>query len=140
MAMQDDSGSLRLRVLSPTEVLVDEAVAKVIADAADGCFCLLPRHVDFVAALTPGILSFFTHDGAEHFVALDEGTLVKCAREVLVSTFDGVRGDDLERLQATLRERLLDLDEHERTARTALARLEAGTIRRFMALQERLRA
>jgi F-type H+-transporting ATPase subunit epsilon len=57
---------MRLRVLLPTDVLVDREAAKVIAEAANGSFCLLPRHVDFVAALVPGILRYTTPQGEEH--------------------------------------------------------------------------
>jgi F-type H+-transporting ATPase subunit epsilon len=128
---------MHLRIMLPTEVLVDEAVIKVIADAENGAFCLLPRHIDFVTALVPGVLSFHTNEGAERFAAIDEGTLVKCGRDVSVSAFNGVTGSDLEQLQALVEERFIDLDEHERRARTALARLEAGTLRRFRELQER---
>lgn len=128
--------SMRLRVLLPTEVLVDEEVTKIIAEAENGFFCLLPRHIDFVAALVPGLLSFHEADGRERFAALDEGILVKCGADVFVSTFNGVRGVDLERMQDLVEERFLDLDEHERKARTALARLEAGTLRGFRELQE----
>ncbi len=127
---------MRLKVLLPTEILVDEPVIKVIAEAENGSFCLLPRHIDFVAALAPGILCFCTTDGTEHFAAIDEGTLVKCDDQVLVSVPNAVRGTELDRLRATIAERLLKLDEHERLARTALARLEAGTIRRFIELEE----
>ena len=49
---------MKLTVLLPTEILVDEEVAKVVAEAQNGSFCLLPRHIDFVAALVPGLLSF----------------------------------------------------------------------------------
>jgi len=129
---------LRLRVLLPTEVLVDAAVRKVVAEAENGAFCLLPRHVDFVAALTPGILSFFTDEG-EQFMAVDQGVLVKCARDVTVSTLNAVHGVDLDRLRALVEERFIELDEHERKARTALARLEAGTLRSFRELQETAR-
>ncbi|RRQ22994.1 F0F1 ATP synthase subunit epsilon [Thiohalobacter thiocyanaticus] len=128
---------MRLQVLLPTEVLVDTKVVKVIAEAENGAFCLLPRHVDFVAALVPGVLSFFTPTEEERFAALDEGVLVKCGRDVFVSAFDGVRGTDLGRLQALVEARFLELDEHERRTRTALARLEAGTLRGFRELQER---
>lgn len=128
---------MQLQVLLPTEILVDEKVIKVIAEAENGSFCLLPRHIDFVAALKPGILSFFSADGDEFFAALDEGILVKCGREVLVSTLNGVRGTNLDQLQTLIDERFLELDEHERKARTALARLEAGTLRGFKELQEK---
>ncbi|SFK43274.1 F-type H+-transporting ATPase subunit epsilon [Nitrosomonas aestuarii] len=126
---------MRLQVLLPTEVLVDERVVKVIAEAENGSFCLLPRHIDFVSALVPGILSFYTSDGSECFAAVDEGILVKCDREVFISTLNGVRGSNLSHLQALIDERFLELDEHERKARTALARLEAGTLRSFRELQ-----
>ena len=136
--MIDNSSALRLQVLLPTEILVDETVRKVIAEAENGSFCLLPRHIDFVAALKPGILSFFLLDGSECFAAVDEGVLVKCGREVFVSTLNGVRGTNLSQLQTLIDERFLELDEHERKARTALARLEAGTLRGFKELQEKM--
>lgn len=129
---------LRLRVLLPTEVLVDENVVKVIAQAANGSFCLLPRHVDFVAALVPGLLCFEDATGREAFAAIDEGVLVKREWEVSVSTLNGVRGDRLEQLQALVEERYIELDEYERKARTALARLEAGALRGVHGLQEHL--
>jgi len=44
---------MRLKVLLPTEVLMDVEVTKVSAEAENGSFCLLPRHIDFVAALAP---------------------------------------------------------------------------------------
>lgn len=130
--------NMRLRILLPTEILVDREVGKVIAEAEDGEFCLLPRHVDFVAALRPGILYFSTADGNDHFAAIDEGVLVKCGGDVSVSTFNGVEDSDLERLQKLVEEHYLALDECERRARTALARLEAGTLRGFRELQETL--
>ncbi len=135
----EDHQSLRLRVFLPTEVLVDETVHKVIAEADNGEFCLLPRHIDFVASLVPGVLSFYTGTGNEKFIAVDRGVLVKCDRDVYVSTLNGVLGTDLPQLQQLVEERFLELDEHERKVRSALARLEAGTLRGFWELQERFR-
>lgn len=130
---------MRLQVLLPTEVLLDTTVTKVIAEAENGSFCLLPRHIDFVAALVPGLLSFADADGSEGYAAVDTGILVKCGRDVFVSSFNGVQGADLAELQKLIDERFIELDEHERKARTALARLEAGTLRRFRDLQAQFR-
>ena len=127
---------MQLKVLLPTETLVDQKVKKVVAEAANGSICLLPRHIDFVAALVPGIFSYTTEDGIEHFLAVDQSTLVKCAAQVLVSTLNAVPGMDLANLKTTIEKTFIDLDEKERSARTALARLEAGTIRRFMELED----
>lgn len=135
-APETEGDTMRLKVLVPTRVLVDALVGKVVAEAGDGSFGMLPRHVDFVAALVPGILLYVTEDGAERYLGTDEGILVKCGREVLVSTRNAVPGDDLATLRRTVRERYVELDEHERSARSALARLEAGVVRRFIEFRE----
>jgi F-type H+-transporting ATPase subunit epsilon len=129
---------MRLKVSLPTEMLVDEDVVKVIAEAENGMFCMLPRHTDFVAALAPGVLYFFPSAGEESFAALDEGVLVKCGSDVFVSALNGICGTDLGQLQGLVEKSFLQLDESERKARTALARLEAGTLRGFRSLQEKI--
>lgn len=125
---------MRLKILLPSHVLVDEPARKVIAEAENGHFCLLPRHVDFVAALAPGILSWLSPEGDESFAAIDIGILVKCGGEVLVSTRNGVRGDQLGLLRETVDGVFRRLDEQERKSRTALARMEADFARRFWEL------
>jgi F-type H+-transporting ATPase subunit epsilon len=123
---------LRLRIFLPTETLVDELVTQVIAEAEDGAFCLLPRHADWVTALVPGILLYTDTDGTEHLCAVDTGTLVKAGDEVRVACFNAVPGADLATLRHTVEDAFRSLDEHERETRSALARLEAGTLRRFL--------
>ena len=125
---------MKLKVLIPNEVFLDRDVAKVIAEAENGSFCLLPRHVDFVAALAPGVLVYETLDADERFLAIDEGTLAKCGAEVLVSTRSAVAGTDLGALEQIVAEQFEVLDDRERLARSASARLEAGLVRRFMEL------
>ena len=126
---------MKLKVLLPAEVLVQEEVAKVTAEAHNGSFCLLPKHVDFVAALVPGILSFETAGGRETFVAVDEGILVKCGEEVMVSTRNAMRGPDLGQLRRTVEERFKVLGDREKTARSAMVKIEAGFVRRFLEIQ-----
>jgi F-type H+-transporting ATPase subunit epsilon len=116
-------------------VLIEEDVTKVVAEAHNGFFCLLPRHVDFVAALVPGILSYEIGSGREVFLAVDEGILIKCSQEVLVSTRNAVRGPDLGQLRLTVVEKFEALDEREKSARSAMAKIEAGFVRRFLEIQ-----
>jgi len=128
--------TLTLKVMLPTEVLLEEPVVKVIGEAENGSFCLLPRHIDFTASLVPGILSFTDPDGEEQYAALDNGILVKCGGEVLISAFNGVLGEDLTQLRHLVAKHFITLDEQQRTARSALARLEAGVVRKFMEMEE----
>ena len=127
---------MKLKVLVPSEVLIDEEVTKVVAEAENGSFCLLPRHIDFVAALVPGLLSFESGKGREEFIALDRGILIKCDQEVLVSTRNAVRGPDLGTLKQTVEESFRVLDDREKMARSAFAKLEANFVRRFMDLEK----
>ncbi len=127
---------MNLKVMLPTEVLVDEEVTKVIAEAQNGSFCLLPKHIDFVAGLVPGLLSYVTSTGREIFLAIDEGILVKCGKEVLVSTRNAVLGPDLGQLKRTINEQFKILDEREKKTRSAMAKIEASFVRRFLELRE----
>lgn len=127
---------MKLKILLPTEILVDEEVTKVTAEAGNGSFCLLPRHIDFVAALVPGLFAFVkAGDGVEEFLAVDEGILVKCGLEVLVSTRKAVRGPELGQLRETVEKTFKVLTDQEKRARSALANLEANFIRRFLKLE-----
>jgi F-type H+-transporting ATPase subunit epsilon len=128
---------MRLRVLLPTEVLIEAPVEKVVAEAANGFFCLLPRHIDFVAALVPGVLSYVPTDGPETFVAVDSGTLVKCGDDVLVSVHNAIMGTELTRLESGVVKSFRASQAEGDKARAALARLEAGAMRRFLEMERR---
>ncbi len=128
---------MKLMILLPGEVFMEAEVAKVIAEARNGSFCLLPRHVDFVSALVPGLFSFETAEGGDVFLAIDEGILVKCGPDVFVSTRHAVRGPDLGGLKETVVARFKAIDSREKKARVAMARIEAGFVRRFFELKDR---
>lgn len=126
---------MNLKVLIPEQVILDRQVAKIIAEAENGSFCLLPRHADFATALVPGLLEAHGADGREEFLAIDEAILVKTGPDVLVSTRRAVRGASLEALRETVERQFEVRDERERQARRAAARLEADLVRRFMELK-----
>ena len=88
---------MRLQVLTPTEVALDRDVFSVVAEGADGSFCLRPRHVDFVSALVPGLLYFEEARGGNgEYLAIDRGILVKQGPDVIVSVRAAVGGARLE--------------------------------------------
>lgn len=122
---------MRLNIFLPTGVLLKEDVEKVTAEAVNGFFTMLPRHIDFTAALVPSIFSYVTSAGTEHFLAIDEGIVVKQGDQVYVSTPRAIPGDDLEQLQNTVEKELKVLSESEKKARMVMTRLEADTLRRF---------
>jgi len=126
---------MRLLVFLPTKTLVDLEVVEVVAEAEDGSFGILPKHIDFVAALVPGILSFKSEQG-EEFLATDEGVLVKCASNVMVSTRKATRSKDLGVLREMIERDIRTLDERERITRSILAKLEADFAKKFRKMVE----
>jgi F-type H+-transporting ATPase subunit epsilon len=114
--------------------VVDQTVEAVTAEAHNGSFCLLPRHVDFVAALVPGILSFKS-SGTETVYAIDRGVLVKCGDNVMVSTGNAVKGEKLGKLRETVKQQFKSFDEGEKKALNAINKIEAGIVRRFLEIQ-----
>lgn len=123
--------NMRVKLIVPSGVLLEQEAVKVVAEAQNGAFCLLPRHIDFTAALVPGILSLTAPDGEEAFLAIDEGVLVKHGSEVLISTWNALQGK-LGELQRTVVAQLRDLDEEEQQARLALDRLEASLVHQII--------
>ena len=130
---------MKLKVLVPTKVFLEETVNQVNAEGKNGAFGLLPEHIDFVTALAPGILSYWTEEGKEVFIAVDEGILVKCGQEIVVSTEQAVKDADLKTLHQKVEQEFRRLNEQERMTRTALARLEAGLARGILEIGEESR-
>ncbi len=127
---------MKLKILLPTQVLLEQTVIKVTAEAVNGFFTLLPRHIDFVTSLVPSILYFYTESGEERYVAVDGGVLVKRGDEVFLSAARAVQGSDIEQLTELVERELKVLGESEKKARSVMARLESDTLRRFMQLGE----
>ncbi|MFZ3382754.1 MAG: F0F1 ATP synthase subunit epsilon [Candidatus Methanoperedens sp.] len=125
---------MKLKIMLPTRVFIDREVTKVVAEAQNGSFCILPKHIDFVSALVPGIL-LFESNNEEEFLAIDEGILVKWGSDVLVSTRNAVRSKDLGQLKQTVEEEFRILDDREKKSRSVIARLEADFAKRILELE-----
>ena len=128
---------MRLKIVTPDRIAMDEPVNRIVAEGPDGAFGMLPRHVDFVTQLVPGILVYEDHGGGERYAGINSGTLVKCGAQVLVSARNAVLSDDLEQLRRRVSAEFRQVEESERAARAALARLEAHMVRRFRELDQR---
>ncbi len=127
---------MNLQILLPFEVFADRTgVSRIVAEAREGSFGLLPHRLDCVAALTTGILIYETEVGGEAYVAVDEGVLIKTGPNVIVSVRRALGGTDLGRLRDSVEREFRTLDEHERSVRSVMAKLETGFLRRFAMFQ-----
>ncbi len=132
---------MRLSVNLPGSTVVDTPVTRVLAPGSHGLFTILPRHVDYVAVLVEGLLTYEVRDDdaeppSEHHLAVDGGVLVKQGEDVVVCTPDAVPGDQLEELEGAVAEYFHARAERERDARAALFRLESDIVQRMLELEE----
>jgi F-type H+-transporting ATPase subunit epsilon len=122
---------LRLFVITPSGVGLDEEVDIVTAQAEDGSFGLLPRHVDFASSLVTGLLGY-RQGTKESFVGVDGGILIKRGREVRVATPRATQSAALGQVQRLLRESIMQRNDAEKKALRALRKLEADVVRRIV--------
>ncbi|MEP7152180.1 MAG: F0F1 ATP synthase subunit epsilon [Nitrospira sp.] len=127
---------MHLKVLLPFQIFAEKTdVLRIVAETRQGSFGLLPRRLDCVAALAPGIVMYETEAEGEVYVAVDEGVLVKTGSDVLVSVRRAIGGTDLGQLRKSVEQEFLTLDEREQSVRSVMAKLETGFLRRFAAFQ-----
>lgn len=122
--------------MTPEQILVDTYVTKIVADGRHGSFGLKPLHIDYTAALNPGLLLYYTLDEKENILAIGEGILVKCNDEVLISTLQAIEGTDLNRLEEEIRLKYRSREEKEEATHRALRRLEADLMWHLIELEK----
>lgn len=128
---------MNVALRTPDEEVFAGPALKLAARGFQGRFAMLPAHADMVAPLLTGVVTLVLLDGTERFFGVDEGVLVKQGSNVRACVLRVVPGDSLEEVRRTAAARFGEIADRERRARTALARLETGAMRRFADLMER---
>lgn len=127
-----DSYRMNLKILLPFCIFVQETGLKsIVAETGAGSLGILPRRLDCVTALSPGILVYTTADDREVFVAVDRGILIKAGSDVLVSVRNAVRGRDLDDLQKTVEQDFMVLDQSEKDIRLVMSKMESTFLQKL---------
>lgn len=127
---------MRLTVYLPDKVVLQEEVTRIKAEAENGWFGLLPKHIDFVTALVPSVLTFQFVGKPEEYLAIDRGILVKCGPEVSVSTRAAVRGLDLVGLEKNVESQFRAQAEREKESLAYETKLEADLVHGLLELEK----
>ena len=128
---------MNLRILLPAKIFAEIAdVSRVVAETGEGSFGILPRRLDCVAVLCPGILLYENEREGETYIAVDEGILIKTGSQVLVSVRNAILGRDLAQLRSAVQQEFLTLNEHEKNLRSTLRKMESGLMRRMAVFQD----
>ena len=124
---------MRLKILIPAGLFLDRPVDKILAESTRGGFCLLPNHIDTASALAPGLLTYES-EGEQHHLAVNGGVLVKKGDAVRISSRAAVAGQ-LGGLEAEVIRMQDEAAEAEKSARSTVAKLEAGFVRSLIEVE-----
>ena len=118
---------MELKILLPYRIFAEiKNVRNIVAETSEGSFGILPQRLDCVAAIVPSIFSYETESKSKHYLAVDEGILVKAGTQVLVSVRNAFGGTDLGKLHESVENEYKKLDDTERDIRATMAKMESG--------------
>ena len=123
---------MKLRVMSCTQVLLDEDVAHVTVEDLTGSLGIRPGHAPLVTALVPGILIARGTDGKQRYVAVDGGVLTVTGDEVRVASRQAVVSGDLQRLEDTVVRQFETQTAADRANHTAFEKMRISFMRRVL--------
>ena len=123
---------MRLRIVTPLSLVVDDDIDSLRAEDASGGFGILPGHAPFLTALAISIVSWRKAQ-VEQFCAVRGGTMtVSDGAMVAIATREAVAGDDLATLDAQVLARFQSDAEEERVAHVDAVSLQLNAIRRMV--------
>ena len=124
---------MKLRIVTPLAVVVDEDALAVRAEDDSGSFGILPSHADFLTSLAISVVGWKGPDGTPHYCAVRRGMLsVSDGQDVAVATREAVTGDDLDTLDGKVLERFRADSEQQRSERFESNQLQLNAIRRIV--------
>ena len=122
---------MKLTVFTPLGTVLKSKINKVTVETLSGYYTLLPKHVDFAAAMGANIVSYTTEQNEKKYVACHRGIVVKKGDEVTITVQNAVTGETLDELSEVIRKEFKYNDEQRKELNSAMARLELGIIRGF---------
>ena len=123
---------MKLKILLPHKMFLDlSGVQRISVETSEGSFGILPRRLDCVATIEPGIMKYETSRGSVEYLAVDEGVLVKIGDEVTISVRNVMGGADLGKLHELVKSEFTELNEKEKAERDVMLKLESGFILSF---------
>lgn len=124
---------MRLRIVTPLVVVVDEDALAVRAEDASGSFGILPGHADFLTHLAISVVGWKRNDGSRRYCAVRRGMLsVGGGESVAVATREAIVGDDLATLDSSVLKRFRADTEQERSERFESLQLQINAVRRIV--------
>lgn len=123
---------MRLRIITPLSIVLDEDIDSLRAEDASGSFGILAGHAPFLTALTTSIVSWRKGE-TERFCALRGGVMTVGDRsDIDIATREAVTGEDLATLDGDVLARFQSEADTERSEHVETMRLQMDVIRQMV--------
>ncbi len=123
---------MRLFVITPTEIAVDQEAVYVRAEDSSGAFGIARGHADLLTTLAICVVRWRDQHNTEHYVAVRGGMLrVSAGRVVEIATREAIVSDDLGQLRDRILAVMTKTAEAELSARADALRLEHAAVRQI---------
>jgi F-type H+-transporting ATPase subunit epsilon len=121
---------IRLLVVTPDDVVVDQKVVSVRFQQPDGWRGILAHHAPYITQLVNGVMMYRLSDDEEpHYLALYGGTLEVQKDMIVVLTAAAEPGDDLQILARSILERQAEADALAMEAHIEFTKARAALLR-----------
>ena len=123
---------MRLKIVTPLSVIVDEDVDSLRAEDTSGSFGVLPGHASFLTSLGISIVSWRKSED-ERFCAVRGGVMTVTGGDtVAIATREAMAGNNLATLDAEVLARFQSDADEERIEHVETVRLQLHAIRRMI--------
>ena len=124
---------MKLKIVTPLSVIVDETVRSVRAEDASGGFGILPGHAALLTALAISVVSWRNDQDEMRYCAVRGGVLtVADGSTVAIATREAVTGNDLAHLDQTVLAQFRSDLEEERQEHVEVTRLQLSAVRQIV--------
>ena len=128
--MPETERTIRLHVLTPDQVVLDEQVASIRFQKQDGWQGILPHHAPYLTRLIQGVLIYrLPGDEKPRYLVLHDGTLEVRDNEIQVLTTAAVQGKDLKELVEHLQDQQQEADALAFEAHIEFTKVRAALLR-----------
>lgn len=90
---------LKLKIITPKRVVVEEEIKSITAPSAEGEITVLPKHTNLFTLLVEGIIKIIKKDDEEDYLAIGGGYLETDGEEVTVLVSRAYRQDEINEKQ-----------------------------------------
>lgn len=120
---------MKLRVLTPSEVILEQDVTHVTAEDPTGSLGIRPGHATLMTPLVPGIVIARSESGSQRYVAVNGGVMLVDSNTVEIVSRQAVTGTNRAELETKVVAGFEKDNDDDRANRAAFEKLRISFMR-----------